>query len=173
MPRRKRPDRRQGRGTADLKAVPDLANSRDTPAPPRIDGRQLLKVTRDAWDTYWASELPAYATDSDRPALVRLFTMYDLRERMQRTLLADGPFTTGSTGQLVSHPAAKELAALDARIVALEDRFGLSPKARLGLGIDLGRATRSLEGINAGFTAPDEADRPDPRVTVVDTTADG
>lgn len=165
-PPRKPAERRQRRATKDVGVVVALASAE--PPPPHPDRHKLLAVTVKAWSTFWSSDLAGLVQPADMQALGRLFRMYDLRERMERALLAQ-PFTTGSTGQLVAHPAAKEIASLDGRIVALEDRFGLTPAGRLKLGIVFGAAARSLEDLNRGFDDDDEAHE-DPRVRAIDTT---
>jgi hypothetical protein len=53
----------------------------------------------------------------------------------------------GSQGQPVASPLFKVAMALDSEVRALEDRYGLTPAARLKLGIRLGEAARSLEDL--------------------------
>lgn len=128
--------------------VPDL------PRP----ANELLKATKDGWTSFWTSDLSQYVkSDSDRAALGRLFCLYDERERLYRVYRKQR-VTKGSTGQLVMHPAAKEIASLDARIVQLEDRFGLSPMARLKLGVKFGEAVASLDEINRRLESDDDED---------------
>ena len=57
----------------------------------------------------------------------------------------------GSQGQPRINPLFTTIATMDAEIRQLEDRFGLSPRARLALGIQLGEAHRSLADLNAAF----------------------
>ena len=148
---RKSPERRQRTQTRDAGDVGlAVVTDGDTPAPPHPSGRKLLKTTVDQWEGFWSSPLAKLITDADRPALERLFHLLDTRERLQRIYLKD-PFTTGSTGQVVSHPAAKELASLDGRIAKLEGQFGLTPKARLDLGVSFGAAAKSLEQLGRDF----------------------
>lgn len=169
MPRRKSPQERQRSNTADVGLVV-AGGPIEPPPPPHPPKGKLLTATVRAWDAFWTSDLAALVLDADRPALDRLFGMYDLRERMHRALL-EQPFTEGSTGQTVVHPAAKELASLDGRIVALEDRFGITPMGRLKLGVVLGAAARSLDEMNRSWSDDDEAE-PDPRLrAVVDASA--
>lgn len=169
MPARKPAERRQGRGTDDVGAVETTAPRKIPPAP-HPSGRKLLASTVTAWTTFWQSKMATLVEPADQLALARLFRMYDLRERMERTLLAK-PFVEGSTGQIVVHPAAKEVASLDARIDKLEPRFGLTPKGRLELGITFGAAVASLEEINRGFDEDDGTDQEeDPRRRAIDTT---
>lgn len=142
------------------------------PDVPRHHKKPLLARTVKAWEMFWTSEISGLVVDADREALDRLFCLYDTRERMQRTFL-EKPFTTGSTGQTVVHPAAKEVAALDERILRLEDRFGITPSARLKLGIVLGAAARSLEEMNRDFDTYEEEDDVDPRSNVIDISGTG
>lgn len=159
-PTRKPPATRQRRNT------PDIGDARKAksgpPAAPHPDGKRLLVQTVNAWKEFWESDLSGLVLQADRPALARLFRMYDMRERLDRTYQKQ-PFSVGSTGQLVSHPAAKEIASLDSRILALEDRFGITPMARLKLGVTFGAAAKSLEAINADFNETDEDEETDPR----------
>lgn len=161
-PARKDPAVRQRRNTRD---IGDASPARSVPAPPHPDGRKLLVQTVAAWSSFWQSDLSGLVLAADRPALARLFRMYDMRERLERVYQKQ-PFSVGSTGQLVSHPASKEIASLDGRILALEDRFGITPMGRLKLGVTFGAAAKSLEALNAEFgdDTEDEDPRTDPRI---------
>jgi P27 family predicted phage terminase small subunit len=148
-----------------------VAGAKPSFALPKLGGKPPLKFTREAWAAYWSSSLPQLLTDADHPALVRLFDLYDQRERMARAFRRE-PFSTGSTGQKIVNPAARELATLDGRIVALEDRFGITPLARMKLGIAIGEAARSLEDLNREFEEDEDARQDaDPRLEVIDTEA--
>ncbi len=93
--------------------------------------------------------------------------MYDERERLDRQFRRS-PFVTGSTGQTVAHPSAKLVASLDGRIVALEDRFGITPLARMKLGIAVGEAALSLEDLNSEFDEEETEEDADPRLEVLE-----
>jgi P27 family predicted phage terminase small subunit len=140
-------------GLAEPKIVPP-------PAPAKI-----LGSTRRAWQAFWASPLAKHTIPTDHEALRRLFRLYDQRERY----LIEGSKRTvslGSTGQLVIHPLLKEVDAIDAKILTLEDRFGLSPMSRLKLQVTLGDASRSLEELNkllATGTTVEDDEAEDPR----------
>lgn len=170
VPRRKPASARANRETRDIGLVRLVEHG--VPECPTLDGLPLLAGTQSAWELFWRSDVAGLVVDADRPALRRLFEYYDLRERMLSAFLAE-PFTTGSTGQTVAHPASKEVASLEARIQALEDRFGITPAGRLKLGIVLGAAAKSLEDMNASFLnqGHDQVNERDPRVRAVDTTA--
>lgn len=136
----------------------------------------MLVVTVERWNTFWQSDVAGAVTDADWPALQRLFEDYDMRERLLRAYMRK-PFEKGSTGQIVVHPAAREIASLDKRIEALENDFGKTPAARLALGIALGAAAKSLEQMNHEFDSDDRPDDDydvDPRKPgVIDVSAAG
>ena len=114
---------------------------------PKAD-RGWLTSTGDDWKIFWASDLANLVKDTDRSAVRRLFRLRDQLMRAQRSAVElrrqamKEPVVQGSMGQPVSNPlfraaeaAAHEALALEGRVLPLEDRFGLSPRARLNLGI--------------------------------------
>lgn len=138
-------------------------------APPPPDPK-LLAVTKQAWADFWASPLVRLvSTSTDLMALRRLFMYYDEQERSMR-LYRSQRLVPGSTGQMVVNPVLKAIAPSD--ILALEDRFGMSPRSRLQLGVILGDAARSLADLNAELDRDDDADEPDdefdPRLVALD-----
>lgn len=140
-----------------------------TEAPPPPTG--LLALTRDAWADFWSSPLAGLVeTRTDLMALRRLFQFYDEHERALRSFRRQRT-VKGSTGQERANPLLRAVATPH-EILALEDRFGLSPRSRLELGVILGDAARSLADL---ADVPDDAgaadDWADPRLTVVDGTA--
>lgn len=143
---------RQRRGTADFGLLrpndaPDIV-----PAPPS----GLLKATRDLWSSFWASPV-AQIIDmaSDREALEHWIWCVDERARAKR-LYRKERLVTGSMGQIKVSPMAKQIADLTAQIKAAEEAFGLTPQARLRLGIAIGDATRSLSDLLADLDADDD-----------------
>ena len=166
---RKPAERRQRRGTRDVGRLTLLADVGPAFELPKLGGKTPLVYTRDAWSSYWSSSLPQLLTEADRPALIRLFDLYDQRERMSRAFRRE-PFSTGSTGQKIVNPAARELASLDGRIIALEDRFAITPLARMKLGITIGEAAHSLDDLNREFEVDEDGNNEDPRLLeVMDT----
>jgi P27 family predicted phage terminase small subunit len=124
-----------------------------------------MAETQSAWEAFWASDVASLVTKADVPAVTRLHDLRDERERAYRGYRKER-FVTGSTGQPVLNPLAKAMATLDAEIRALEDRFGLTPQARLRLGVVFGEAHRSLDQINRELDIEIEAaeDDDDPRL---------
>jgi len=175
MPRRKPASARQNRETRDIGLVRQATVG--TPDPPEMpNGGELPVEVLHAWAEFWRSDVSGLVVAADRPMLDRLFVNYAIHQTMMATWMAE-PFTLGSTGQVTLHPAGKIAADLEARILPLEDRFGISPSARLKLGIVLGAAAKSLEDMNRAFKGGSEDDEDDdefdPRqavIEVVDTT---
>lgn len=119
------------------RAVSPAAIRRQPPKPPA----KLLRSTREAWFAFWRSSLAAAVMpETDMQALVRLYRLYDQRERAR--LVADKtPVVEGSEGQPRPNPLFKVIGSFDVEIRQLEDRFGLSPLARARLGL----AVKQLE----------------------------
>lgn len=121
----------------------------------------MLAVHRDEWERLWSSPLASSFAESDVPALERLFVLRDEALRHQKAG-RKRPTVTGSQGQEVLNPVLRQRDALLAEIRQLEDRFGLSPRSRLQLGITLLDQQRSLADLNRRYL-DDGGDRPDPR----------
>jgi hypothetical protein len=136
--------------------------------PPAPSG--LLKATREDWVEFWRSPLGSLVVPADFPALRRLFTLCDERARALKGYRQER-LVPGSTGQTVLNPLFGAMKAADAEIRALEDRFGLSPIARLRLGVALGEAAKSLDELNRSLDADDDTNElaADPRIRVVES----
>jgi P27 family predicted phage terminase small subunit len=121
----------------------------------------LLISTQGLWRKFWKSALAgAMEPESDTGAIVRLFTLYDERERAFRAYRRKR-LIEGSQGQMVLNPMARAMSVFDAEIRQLEDRLGLTPRARLQLGIQLGEAAKSLQELNRMLD--DDHEDSDPR----------
>ncbi len=140
------------------------AVTRPVPKPPR----GLLKVTEGAWGEFFRSSVSGLVEDADMPAVRRLFTLYDERERSYRGF-RERRFVPGSKGQPVLSPLARHLLSLDAEIRALEAVFGIGPVARLRAGIAFAEAARSLDDLNRSL-ADREDGGDDPRVGLAAAT---
>jgi phage terminase small subunit len=135
--------KRQGHRTRPSLAVVPPSPAVDVPSPPS----GLLKVTTGRWEAFWSSPVASAADPvSDLPAIERLFRAYDEVERAGRAFRKQR-IVPGSTGQPTLNPLGKYIAQLTTEITGLEDRLGLTPKARLALGIQLGEARRSLNDL--------------------------
>jgi P27 family predicted phage terminase small subunit len=128
----------------------------------------MLTKTRARWVKFWRSELSRIVDEErDRPALERLFTLYDERERAYRDF-RKRRLVKGSTKQLVVNPLWRHATStLDPEIRQLEDRFGLTPRSRAQLGLAIGGLKKTLDDLNRELD--DDTDRPeaaDPRLAL-------
>lgn len=139
----RRQRRNKGGGTGGLQLKPRLVLEQVPRAP-----KHWLVATAAQWRTYWMSDVARLAdVETDNMALTRMFTLYDERERAYRDYRRRR-LVKGSTGQLAVNPLWKHAAVLDAEIRSLEDRFGVTPQARLRLGIQFGEMAKNLEDMN-------------------------
>lgn len=91
--------------------------------------------------------------------------MYDKRERNYRSAKKE-PMVMGPMSQWIENPLGKTK-DLDGEIRQLEDRFGLSPMARLKLGITFLDHQKSLQEMNADYNANvDPPPEDDPRAEI-------
>jgi P27 family predicted phage terminase small subunit len=123
----------------------------------------LLPEVSEWWEAFWLSPVAeATYSSTDLPALERLAGLYDLRERARRSV-AEHMMVEGSKGQSVLNPLIRAMAPWDTEIRNLEDRFGLNPKARIQLGVQLGQARKTLDDLMAPTKTPETEPDVDPR----------
>jgi len=95
------------------------------------------------WDDFWRSKVSRFTDDVDMGTLRRLFTYRNEWVHIAK-LWADlddeERLVAGSRNEdaVRLHPYATRLAKLEALMLPLEDRFGLSPLSRARLGIEVG-----------------------------------
>jgi P27 family predicted phage terminase small subunit len=140
--RPKAPDKRVGhpRGSALAPVAGAIPLSQVKPEPPG----HLSEVGLEVWDLVWDYGAKVYQP-ADAILITRYAELQDRRAQMLRTLEQDGYFTVGSQGQLAQHPAARILSDVEAKLVPLEDRLGLSPESRARLGIVTVEAESKLD----------------------------
>lgn len=160
MPAQKVPQQRKSRiprGTS-LQPVPSALPGPPMEAPPPPKG--ISQAMKDEWVVFWGSPQAALVVPAHLPALRRLFELRYQRERYAQHVLDDAT-SVGSTGQLVLSPLVKHLPVLDAAILALEDRFGLTPKSSMSLAGQFDDAHRAAAEANAALASGFE--EPEPR----------
>lgn len=141
-----------------LAVLPDRLE--EVPEPPSPLGASGKK----AWAAFWASPLAQVVrTDSDLEALRRLFLRRDESARLWRRACKE-PVVIGSSGQMRPNPLFDVVSRLDGEVRALEDRFGLTPQARLRLGVTFAQGQAVAERVSREINADDE-DEDDPRET--------
>lgn len=123
------------RGSAVAAVLPADAGV-EIPAPSKHWSADVVEQ----WNEAWRAMGPTWVAASDLGACRRLF---DYRHRLAE-LEAMDVVTEGSQKQLVASPWAKAAQEIRSEVRQLEDRFGLSPLARLRIGITLGEAHESL-----------------------------
>lgn len=145
----------------------------ETPScPERIAGAKPLESTAEAWDRLWRSDVVSVVDLlSDMESVVRWASLLDERERALRAFRRQR-LVAGSQGQMVINPLWSVVRGCDTELRALEDRIGLSPKARLQLGITYAEAGKSLDELNRLMDEEDaDAAIDDPRLGAIEASA--
>ena len=135
-------------GASSAAAATDPEPSKGVPSAP--DGLRPATVAR--WVLYWCSDVSKLVDrDVDLTAIERLFQLYDARARDLATIEKEGAVAVGSQGQPVRHPLARAVLEYGTEIGRLEDRFGVSPRGRLQLGLTVGAGPSTPEGLSAAL----------------------
>lgn len=118
----------------------------------------LLKQSRDRWDAYWRSSVSsAVDLNADFGLVERWIRSVDEWHRAYRDFRKDR-VTEGSTGQLVLSPLAKLISQLESEITRCEQQLGLTPVARLKLGLTANQARLTAEQLNRSLSESDDSD---------------
>ena len=142
--RKSDPQRSRDRRKADLEIVPDASGvPAVTPSAPPEWSKKILGE----WVEFWSSGLAETVQATDRPVIERLFGLRNLQAKALRRWERK-PYIEGSQGQPVQNPAFAESMTLERQVVALEDRLGLSLKAKANLGIAMGQAKLTAVELN-------------------------
>ncbi|MGH7337306.1 MAG: phage terminase small subunit P27 family [Myxococcota bacterium] len=132
------------------------------PRPPK----GLATEVRRAWAAYWRSPMATLAQEVDRPAITRLFRLYDQHERAMAALVV-ALVVKGSQGQLRVNPVADYVAKLDTQILRLENELGLTPMSRARLGLTIAQGQLTVEELNRVASEHGSRDE-DPRIIDVE-----
>jgi len=125
-------------------AVASLASSVTAPEPPK----GLLASSRSVWAAFWRSDVARTVdVDADGPAITRWITYVDEWTRAFRAFRRQR-IAEGSMGQPRLHPLAGYLAQLEQSIARAEQEFGMTPLARMKLGIATGEAALTAQRLN-------------------------
>lgn len=134
---------------------------RPVPTPPP----GLTPAVDAIWCAFHRSPLGgAVDEQGDGPALRRWIWLVNEREVLIARFAgecAEGDVESymvrGSMGQQVLNPLLKFEERLSREIMAYEDRFGMTPLARMRLGIAIGQAADSLDGLRQRLESPTTA----------------
>src|SRR5689334_10446712 len=118
--------------------IPKDVTLRDDAPPLPLPPKKLLASSKQRWVAYWGSQI-ARAVDpvSDLHRVERWIRAVDEYERVYPVFVKER-LTTGSTGQVTLNPLASYLKNLEGEIARAEVELGLTPMARLKLGITFG-----------------------------------
>ena len=140
--------RQNRRAKSNLRLIESWEQTAVVPDPP--DGMDHAQT--ESWNRYFGSELSALVQETDLPVVRRLWTYY--QQHSDLTAIFDkGRLVPGSQGQPRINPAHDAAMKLETAILRLENELGLTPSARMRLGIVMSAAHQSLDGLNARLTA--------------------
>lgn len=147
--RRRRPGTSQHQGAGGAKVLqlvqPRQADERKAPKAPA----GISAESKKRWADFWESRLADYVDPgADLHRLQRWIKDVDEFEKLRKAYNRQR-IVKGSQGQPRLNPIAQRLAQLEGQIKDAESQFGMTPAARLKLGIDLGA------GQNGPTTADD------------------
>ena len=104
----------------------------------------------ESWDEFWHSELSQLVKRTDLASVRRLWDYYQQHEDLT-VIFAKGRMVAGSQGQPRLNPALDGIMKLEGAILRLENELGLTPSARLRLGITFADASNSLDALAQKF----------------------
>lgn len=147
----KPPALRQGhRSNLGLQVVPRPDIETIVPELPAELGRSPLPQTCEKWEAYWHSPVAQIALESGGLDLAGLHRWIINVEEWHRATRAfrSKRIVPGSTGQPTLNPLASWIASREAAIAAAEQQYGMTPMARLKLGIAVGEAKLTAAALN-------------------------
>lgn len=126
--------------------------------PPPTAPKALLPETKRYWRMLWQSRVAsAWDRESDLVAVTRYIKLLDRWLRFD-ALVTQAPLVRGSKDQLRANPLSLRMDAIEGQVRGLEEQLGLTPAARLRLGISLVEAQTVVDRYLA-----DSEEREDPR----------
>ena len=108
----------------------------------------LTAASKKRWRTFWLSPLATVVEIStDLHRVERWITAVDEYEKVGK-VFRGARLVKGSTGQPVLNPLATYLATLETTISRAEQELGMTPMARLKLGIAVGQMRLTADALN-------------------------
>jgi hypothetical protein len=126
-------------------------------------GKKPLPQTIEKWEAYWRSPVAEIALRSGGLDLAGLHRWIINVEEWHRAMRAfrSKRIVPGSTGQPTLNPLAGYLASREAAITAAEQQYGMTPMARLKLGIAVGEAKLTAAALNRALERNDDGETRD------------
>jgi P27 family predicted phage terminase small subunit len=109
----------------------------------------VVPRAKEAWERLWQSPLRRAYEDSDLPALFRWLWWYDQWLRTAEQISQTGPTRRGARGDVVLRSSVRFLNACEAALQSLEESLGLTPLARMRLGLVFSNGPSALELLRA------------------------
>lgn len=163
---RKPPEQRHNRHTKDLVLVEgEFAVTEAPPMPEHPLGWEWNKAGIDAWHAVWSSRAAGALHDGHAPGVMRYIELADQRLRLLEQVAEVGALVSGYKGEghYVKNPLLVEVARIDKDLMALEDRFGMSLKAELNLGLSAAKTAATKGAAAARREAAEVKAQTDPR----------
>lgn len=130
---------RSAKAVAPVQSLPDA--SFKAPEPPT----SLDDYGGEVWADVWESAGSAYSTKTDHHVIERYCVLRQRQRDLQRQIDGEGFTSTGSQGQVILNPLVRALQDCESKLLPLEDRLGLSPEARIRLGLQVQEGKSKLE----------------------------
>lgn len=123
----------------------------DLAMPPYPPG--ISVAAKRVWAAFWESPVaPTVDLRADKPALERWILAYSEVDRLRRKIRQE-PTVTGSMGQPVLNPIHDIMRGYIRDMERAEEHFGMTPLARMRLGIAIGEAGLSLAALRDSLGA--------------------
>lgn len=106
--------------------------------------RGLHTVARKAWKDFFSSPLAQVIDMAADGEAIRHWARCISERELFMEELKDSPLARGSMGQLVKHPLWDVVKELNRQIEKYREQFGMSPLARLRLGVAYSEADEAL-----------------------------
>lgn len=107
---------------------------------PALDGppvapKTLKRAGKDAWARLWGAGASWLSPEGDLGIITRLCEAYDERDELRKIIKAEGRTSSGSMGQLVTHPAVDQVRQLETLMTRYEQLCAMTPADRSRLGL--------------------------------------
>jgi len=135
--------RQRRRSQTNLRLIEQHDVTAPIPDPP--DGLSPQRL--DGWREFFESPLAGLVKSTDMSVVRRLWN-YSQQHDDLTAIFEKSRLVSGSQGQPRMNPAHDALMKMEGAILRLENELGLTPSARLRLGITFADATNSLDSLN-------------------------
>lgn len=129
----------------------ELPVARQVEVPAAPEHLDLDEVGQDMWNKIWTDGAGAYRS-TDVQTIGMYCVAYQRWVVLLKLVAKEGLTTAGSKGQTVVHPAAKQLDAIESKLLSLSNVLGLNPESRIRLGIASTDLSSRIESALSEFT---------------------